>query len=422
MPNIIEDAILEAKQLREAAELTAQNLLHQKYANDLKNTIESLLEQDLNLEKNLENDPTTSPLNNSTPMPDASALDSTVGAPPMAGGTGPVASPTNPIDLPVSPDTANKDKDSLSKVPYAHASGETIDEKYYPEGEIEIDLDSLLEEITESDPELETLAESLYDEGFTFEDSQIDEFDDMPGTPGLEENDFDPSILDDGNDFDSSDSSGDPIEDEIRKLLASIDKDELNDNGSMREDQLLDPKTKEEQEKERQPGYTPDNGGISSDYERKVMEELDNLTDEDFEMSEDHLNEDIDIDMEEEEAEKDNMWQGNSKNSQEYFRNIGKMKKELNDAKKDTEEQKTKNVKMTMKLKEASEMIAYLQEQVKQLTNNNEILDEKLNESQNFNFKLLYMNKTLMDNSFNERQKVKIVETIAEAKTKRKQS
>jgi len=111
MSSLIEQAILDAKELKEAAIKSAEQMIIEKYADEFKNSIEQLLEQDLG------------------------------GIPAMPGAI-------TPAPLPVDPARAKADKDQIpTQIEYAAFDGMTIGKTKYPElnEEIEIDLTSLSE-------------------------------------------------------------------------------------------------------------------------------------------------------------------------------------------------------------------------------------------------------------------------------------
>ncbi len=90
---------------------------------------------------------------------------------------------------------------------------------------------------------------------------------------------------------------------------------------------------------------------------------------------------------------------------------------ELELAKKESTKYKEDNEALEEKLKELKESYKKLTLKNKQYKDVVEKINEKLNETLLSNAKLLYSNKTLSDASLNERQKSKIVEAIAKAKT-----
>ena len=80
-------------------------------------------------------------------------------------------------------------------------------------------------------------------------------------------------------------------------------------------------------------------------------------------------------------------------------------------------EKEEKNKELKKENEELNESIKKFKHKNKQYKNAVEKLSQKLNETLLSNAKLLYSNKTLSDASLNERQKSKIVEAIAKAKT-----
>ena len=148
--------------------------------------------------------------------------------------------------------------------------------------------------------------------------------------------------------------------------------------------------------------------GLEED-EDKLVEEIMNLMNE-MESGEDLLEEELVVDMGE---VKDGTFRSD-KETLEYY-------KEMQDAKDTAEAKATEKDEENKKLKKENEK---LQETIKKFKHKNkqykdavEKLSQKVNETLLSNAKLLYSNKTLSDASLNERQKTKIVEAIAKAKT-----
>jgi hypothetical protein len=117
---MLEQAILDAKELKEAAIKNAQQSLVEKYSNEFESEIEKLLEQA---------DPTAGAI----PAPAAGATP----APTAAGST--------PVDPEVAKNDGDNKSDIFEKLEYAFKDGEVIEDKAYPTGVVEIDLDSLSE-------------------------------------------------------------------------------------------------------------------------------------------------------------------------------------------------------------------------------------------------------------------------------------
>ena len=120
MSSMLEQAILDAKELKEAAIKNAQQSLVEKYSNEFESEIEKLLEQA---------DPTAGAI----PAPAAGATP----APTAAGST--------PVDPEVAKNDGDNKSDIFEKLEYAFKDGEVIEDKAYPTGVVEIDLDSLSE-------------------------------------------------------------------------------------------------------------------------------------------------------------------------------------------------------------------------------------------------------------------------------------
>ena len=90
---------------------------------------------------------------------------------------------------------------------------------------------------------------------------------------------------------------------------------------------------------------------------------------------------------------------------------------EMELAKKESTKYKEENEELEKKIKELSESLSVAETKNKKILKIVEKLDSSLNETLLSNAKLLYCNRTLSDASLNERQKHKIVEAIAKAKT-----
>jgi hypothetical protein len=78
---------------------------------------------------------------------------------------------------------------------------------------------------------------------------------------------------------------------------------------------------------------------------------------------------------------------------------------------------RTESTKYKEEVEALEKKIKELQKETKNFADAVLVLNDKLNESNLSNAKLLYSNKTLGDASLNERQKIKIVEAIAKSKT-----
>ena len=126
--------------------------------------------------------------------------------------------------------------------------------------------------------------------------------------------------------------------------------------------------------------------------------------------SEDLLEEELIVDMG---AGKDGTFR-TDKETLEYYRDM-QSAKDTAEAKAEEEKEKNKSLKKENEnLKETLKRFKLKNKQYKDAV---EKLSDKLNETLLSNAKLLYSNKTLGDASLNERQKSKIVEAIAKART-----
>lgn len=131
MSSMLEQAILDAKELKEAAIKNAQQALIERYSGEFEGEIEKLLEQAA--------DPATAGA--AAPAPDPTAA---------LGAAAPVAAPgmVTPGSAPIDPEKAKADSDNKSsifnKLDYAFKDGEVIADKVYPTGVVEIDRKSVV--------------------------------------------------------------------------------------------------------------------------------------------------------------------------------------------------------------------------------------------------------------------------------------
>jgi len=144
--------------------------------------------------------------------------------------------------------------------------------------------------------------------------------------------------------------------------------------------------------------------GLDLNLQEQLVDEIASLLNDTPE--ENILEEELIVDTS---AQKDGTFQTNQE-LLEYQRDL-----EL--AKMESTKYKEENEVLEKKLKELQENFKKLRLKNKQYKDVVEKINEKLNETLLSNAKLLYSNKTLSDASLNERQKTKIVEAIAKAKT-----
>lgn len=478
---MLEQAILDAKELKEAAIKNAQQALIEKYSNEFEGEVEKLLEQ---------------------------------AAPPMAA---PAAAPATPGAAPVDPEKAKADSDAKSnifdKLEYAYADGEVIGDKVYKTGVVEIDLDSIsqysfkknqetpeqmalqeLKQLSEDSLLSEELDEEMSDEedydedSDTFpygddEESDEDDEDDYEDDESEEEDedlevDFEDDEDDEDDDLDSLD-----IDDEDDEDL-DIEDEEFSDDEDFEDEDLY---MSDEDPNRFEIDYETDQDDADYDPDADVddeedEEEFDDEEDEEFDDEEE--SEEDESDEEDEEDEIDELEEGDeekgsaqeeavkiveelidqienalnvldtskhpglSQRLKRMLKTAKGKKEELQEAIKLDYQRSGQRSPFTGMFKEEAEhdvMLAELQAQIAELEQETEELQEsnkklknglknsiKLNESLNdklakfeqkllesrfLNYKLLYTNKALSDASLNERQKNKIAESISNAKT-----
>ena len=128
MSSMLEQAILDAKDLKEAAIKNAQQAIIEKYSDEFEGEIEKLLEQAA--------PPPADPMAATTPM--GTPAPAIPAAPGM-----PVAAGSSPVDATAAKQDSDSKSDIFDKLDYAFQDGEVIGGKVYTTGVVEIDLDSL---------------------------------------------------------------------------------------------------------------------------------------------------------------------------------------------------------------------------------------------------------------------------------------
>jgi len=359
MSSLIEQAILDAKELKEAAIKNAEQLIIEKYANEIKNNLEQLLEQDLG------------------------AMPAIPAAPAMPG----TVAPSPP---PVDPAKAKADKDKIpNQLEYAAFDGMTIGKTKYADlnEEVEIDLTSLTEyelnpekgptkrNLQESfDISEEALQEMLSDldaggADYMHEEEELEE--EMTGMedttmPMYEEEDE--ISTDDDMDLMSVDDS-----------MGDLDTDEGGES-----DSLLASLSSEEPEEEME------------DISAEIAEALKIDYNENYIAGRDY---------------------GLGANTAEdtHTLMLSNLYDEVQEKEKENKELKEQNELLKKKLAEAGKLITDAHKQHSSIKESFHSMKGKLAEVQLMNAKLLYSNKVLTDASLNERQKNKIVESLSTA-------
>jgi hypothetical protein len=299
---MLEQAILDAKELKEAAIKNAQQSLIEKYSGEFEGEIERLLEQAA--------DPAAAGAVPPAPTADTAATAG-LGAAPAIGGVMP-GMPVTPGSAPVDPEKAKADEDNKSsiftKLDYAFKDGEMIADTAYPTGVVEIDLDSLTEfEFSKNKETPEQLAlqelkalskKSKLNEELEEEMNDDEDFDDESETfpyddeeesdeDDFEDDDEDMDLDDeDDEDFDEDEDS----EDDAKELS---DLNNFNDEGD------------DEFDDEDEDVDLDDEEDMDVDIEDEDFEDDEDLGDEDLYGAEDDVGFHIDYDSEDEEDDED---------------------------------------------------------------------------------------------------------------------
>ena len=267
MSSMLEQAILDAKDLKEAAIKNAQQAIIEKYSDEFEGEIEKLLEQAT---------PPADPMA-TAPMPIAPAMP---GMPTAAGAA------------PVDPEKAKNDSDNKSdlfdKLNYAFADGEVIGGKAHTTGVVEIDLDSLTKFSFQDNQksaeqmalqELKALSKKTLNEELDEEMNDDDDYDDDSETFPYGDDDSDDDELDmdddddtesDDDDLDTDDDMEDDMDDE------DLEDDDMDDMDDLDLDVDID-----------------DEDGTEVDIDDEDLED-DDMEDIDIDMDDDDLDTDMD--------------------------------------------------------------------------------------------------------------------------------
>lgn len=283
---MLEQAILDAKELKEAAIKNAQQALIEKYSNEFEGEVEKLLEQAAV--------PPADPMAAAAPM-----------AAPMPG------MPVTPGVAPVDAEKAKSDSDSksdmFSKLQYAYTDGEVIGNKVYTTGLVEVDLDSLSEfsfEQNKKDNEQMALQElkalsrksklnEELDEEMNDDDGFDDDSDSFPYDD--EDEDMDDEDMDDEDEDEEDDEDYDDLDDK------DIDLDDENiDDEESEEDMDFE----FEDEEEDMDDLGMDDDEMDVDIEDEEFSDDEDLEDEDLYMSSEDPNRfEIDYETDQDDAD-----------------------------------------------------------------------------------------------------------------------
>ena len=362
MSDMLERAIIDAEALKEAATKNAETLVLEKYSNQIKDAVESLLEQD---------DPMAGLEAELTQAADAA----TPGAPSAA------ATPTEKSSV-------------MEHIPLAATSEDT--------DQVEIPLDKLMEEI-------DKLNESMSFAGpFDSVEEELYEEDEDLLTGDLHEEDLD-------EDYALGEAGVDEygmMEDELEELMLGEDdmeegrgmgmmEDEMEEGYGMMEDDLEEGHGMGMHEDDLEEGY----GMAEDDIDEDIYEAIAEALKVDIHPQKSGwkgMPESL-VDLAEEEIlalEQDS-------EVREQRAAMRKAAEELQEANR-TLVGRNKNLKGS--LGKASDLVNRLREAVM-------VLDQKLAESSLKNAKLIYQNKALTSDSLNERQKRRLAEAVINAES-----
>ena len=314
---MLEQAILDAKELKEAAIRNAQQALIEKYSGEFENEIEKLLEQ-------------VDPAAPAATAPVDPAL--TAGAP-VAGVPAMPGMATAGLS-PVDPEKAKADTDNKSsifdKLNFAFKDGEVIEDKIYPTGVVEIDLDSLSEfsfSKNKETPEQMALQElkaltkkrkKINERKEELEDDSDDE-----GSSGSFPYDADDS---DEDDFDEDNLEFED-EDEFEE---DEDFDDLDDDGDLDDDELDDDEDFEDDEEFSDDDVDGDDDlGDLSDEDDFELDIEDEEFEDDEEFSMDFDTDEEDLDFEDDESEDDEFEDDELEESEQTNDGVKLSKKEI---------------------------------------------------------------------------------------------
>jgi len=360
MSSLIEQAILDAKELKEAAIKNAEQLIIEKYANEIKSNLEQLLEQDLGA---------------MPAMPAAPAMPGTVA----------------PSPPPVDPAKAKADKDKVpNQLEYAAFDGMTIGKTKYADlnEEVEIDLTSLTE--YELNPEKGPTKRNLQ-ESFDISEEALQEM----------LSDLDAGGADYMHEEEELEEEMTGMEDTTMPLYEEEEEVSTDDDMDlMSADDSMDDLGTDE-------GAESDSLLASLSSEEPEEEEMEDISAE--------LSEALKIDYNENyKAGRDYPFGANTTEDTHTLM-LSNLYDEVQEKEKENKELKEQNELLKKKLAEAGKLIAEAHKQHSSIKESFHSMKGKLAEVQLMNAKLLYSNKVLTDASLNERQKNKIVESLSTA-------
>jgi hypothetical protein len=350
MSNMLEQAIIDAESLKEAARQSAEEKIVEHFSKDIKEAINIILEQ----EEAFGGDPMAMGGDLETMTPTDAALPDDAA---------PTGSPV--VDATANKDTSGNGKFVVDQLPYAT----TTDSKTF----VSIDLDRLEESIRqeleendmdtehlEEEYEIDSLEEELLDEEFMLEDEEVVEEGKMAALRKAAE-----------------------------KMIGK------NKKGKKDEEEVIEEETNQDL-------VEAIKSILAEDMEEILFEEEPTTDDDD----------DDDDDDDSDEAEDSTI----TESAEDMFEAYQAYEESLQ-LQQEGKNLKTKNKSLITEQNKLNGKVQLLEERLQKYGTVIEKLQEKLNETNLANAKLLYQNRVLDSDSLNERQKDRIVETIMDAKT-----
>ncbi len=380
MSSMLEQAIVDAKELKQAALNNAHQLVIEQFSDEVKKKMDSLLEVEGDLLGGDMGDP---------------LMDD-----PLAGEGGPESDIFD--EEGASTDDGNPAADDatelnlMEKIPLAALNGEQMGEYSFPDDDalIEIDLDSLSEENFK-----ESLDESLSDEDFLTSLTE-EVLSEMLDDEDLDGKDKEKAAISDLGEIEEGCATDHNKEEDVYeeggcpfcekkgstcKKCAS--KESTEDSSSTddvkKEDKLIDPKDVKNK-KETQDESLEEAVKVDSKPAKEANAPFGGCSEQDQ----------INLMLAElvEEAEE--------------------LECELEKSEKKEKKVKKENLQLKKKIKSLKESLEKEKEKSKMRRETVDFLKEEFNKVQNENYKLVITNRVLSDSSLNERQKIKIVESL----------
>ena len=363
MSSLIEQAILDAKELKEAAVKSAEQMIIEKYAEEIRGNLEQLLEQDLGL---------------GAPMAVPAMPGAVTAAPP-----------------PVDPNAAKKDKDKVpNQLEYAVFDGMTVGKTKYPElnEEVEIDLTSLSE--YELNPNKGPTERNLQESLNISEEALMEMLAD----------------LDDGSDY-TSDFAIPESKEDLENLDEEEDYSDLLDLSDEEESDVESDFEQEEDDEENTYALEQDEDEEAASQAEETLDE------EDFSSIMNELEEVLNVHYEPHYKAGRDYGLGANTDEDTHTKMLSDLYDQTQELEKENKKAKQQNESLRKQLAESAKIMLEADKQFSSMKESFHKMKGKLAEVQLMNTKLLYSNKVLTDASLNERQKHKIVESLAGAES-----